>query len=133
MPYYPLYRATAEIYLMAGALVSPSLCIFGWLLIGKIAGKRLHSYTYWYLPLVIGSCFGAVGVLLQIFIELFAPHDYALATGVYLLYLASAPFHIVSFVRLWKTITKLPPNSGEQPQVEYQKQDEGVWPPPPQR
>ena len=116
---------------MVGALVSPSLCILGWLLLGRIVSKRLHSYIYWYLPLVIGSSFSAIGVLLQMFIEYFAPRDYALATCTYLLYVASVPFHIVSFIRLWKTVTALPPSSGEQPQ--YQEQDAGVWPPPPRR
>ncbi len=133
MPYYPLYRATTEMYLLVSVLVSPLLCVLGWLLFGKIISKRLRSYAHWYLPTIVGSSLSACSVLLIAFLRYFATHDYILASAAYLLVVAGVPFHIVSFVRLWKTITALPPSGGEQPQVEYQEQDASVWPPQPRR
>ena len=131
MLYYGLYRFSAEAYLLAGALVSPVLCVLGWLLLGRAVSKRLQSYVYWFLPLVIGSSFGAAGVLLQVFLDFFARRDYALGAAVYLLYFASVPFHITWFVRLWKTISALPPSGGGQPQ--HLEPSADVWPPPPRR
>ncbi len=145
MPFYPLYRATTEMYMLVSVLVSPLLCVLGWLLLGKIISKRLLSYAHWYIPAVIGSSLSAASVLLIAFLRYFAAHDYVLASAAYFLHdyvLASAayflvvagvPFHIVSFVRLWKTITALPPSSGEPPQWNNAQQDEGVWPPQPRR
>lgn len=133
MPYYPLYRATTEMYMLVNVLVSPLFCVLGWLLLGKIISKRLRSYAHWYLPTIIGGSLSAGAVLMIAFLRYFGTHDYVLASVAYLLVIASVPFYIVSFVRLWKTIAALPPSSGEQPQVEYQEQDASVWPPQPRR
>jgi len=133
MPFYPLYRATTEMYMLVSVLVSPLLCVLGWLLLGKIISKRLLSYAHWYIPAVIGSSLSAASVLLIAFLRYFAAHDYVLASAAYFLVVAGVPFHIVSFVRLWKTITALPPSSGEPPQWNNAQQDEGVWPPQPRR
>ena len=132
MPYYPLYRASAEAYLWAGAIVSPIFCVLGWLLLGRAVGKRLHTYVHWFLPLMIGSSLNAIALLLTAFLRSTHSRDYALGCIVYLLPLAAIPFHVVWLVRLWKTITNLPPSSGEPPPVQLE-QDAGVWPPQPRR
>ena len=133
MPYYPLYRASAELYLWAGVLVSPVLCIFGWLLLGRAARKHLHSFVYWFFPAMIASSLLVTGLLLTAFLRITYSRDYALGTFVYLLSLAGVAFQVVSFVRLWKTITAMPPSAGEQPPVQNLEQDAGVWPPQPRR
>ena len=132
MPYYPLYRATTEMYQLVSVLVSPLLCVFGWLLLGRIISKGLLSYAHWYIPAIIGGSLSAALVLLIAFLRYFAAHDYVLASAAYLLVVAGVPFHIVSFVRLWKTITHLPPSSGE-PVAQTLEQDAGVRPPQPRR
>jgi hypothetical protein len=129
--FHTLYYVTAESYMALRSLVTPSLCVRGWLL-GRAAAKRLQSYIYWFLPSLIGTSISAVGLLLEAFLTHFARRDYALATAIYFLYFAGVPFHLVSFARLWKTITGLPPSSGEQPpQTVSPEQDESVWPPHP--
>ena len=133
MPFYSLYRVSAEIYLLAKAFATPTVCILGWLLLSRAAAKHLHSYVYWFLPSLIGASLNVVGLLLETYVNFYARRDYSLITVVYLVYLAAVPFHIVSFVRFWKTITALPLGVGEQPQADVAEQDEGVWPPPPRR
>lgn len=132
MPYYPLYRASAEMYLWIGAFVSLLLCVLGWLLLGRAASKHLYSFTHWFLPSVIGGSFIAAALLLTTVMRLTSSRDYALGSVVYFLSLGGLPFHIVSFARLWQTITALPPSSGEQPPMQLE-QDAGVWPPQPRR
>lgn len=132
MPYYPLYRVSAEIYLLTKAFATPTVCLLGWLLLSRAAAKHLHSYVYWFLPSLIGASLNVVGLLLETYINFYARRDYGLITVVYLVYLAAVPFHLVSFVRFWKTITALPSSSGEQPPVQLE-QDAGVWPPQPRR
>ena len=133
MPYYPLYRASAELYLWASVSAAPILCVLGWLLLGRAISRHLQSYVYWLLPFMIGSSFTAAALLLTAFLRATHSRDYALGSIVYLLPLAGLPFHIVWLVRLWKTITALPPSSGEQPQAQIREQDAGVWPPQPRR
>ena len=133
MPFYPLYRASAEIYLLTKVLATPTICVLGWLLLGRAAAKHLHSYVYWFLPSLLGASLNVVGLLLEAYVNFYARRDYGLITVVYLVYLAAVPFHLVSFVRLWKTITKLPPSSGGQPQWNNAEQDAGVWPPQPRQ
>ncbi len=132
MPYYPLYRASAELYLWASAFVSPVLCVLGWLLLGRAIHKHLQSYVYWLLPLQIGSSLTALALLLTAFLGATHSRDYALGCVVYLLPLAGLPFHVVWLVRLWRTLTSLPPSVGEPP-VQNMEQDAGVWPPQPRR
>jgi len=127
----PLYRAVAEIYLMVGTFTAPLLCILGWFLLGKIISKHLRSYAWWYLPSMIGSSLSAITYLLTALLRYIHSRDYALGSAVYLLNLASVPFYIVSFVRFWKTVTRLP--VGTQPQTDISEQDAGVWPPQPRR
>jgi hypothetical protein len=129
----PLYHAVAEIYLLVGTFTAPILCILGWLLLGKIISKRLRSYAWWYLPSIIGSSLSASTYLLTALLRYFHSRNYALGTAVYFLNLAAVPFYIVSFVRFWKTITGLPPGTGEQPPFNSTEQDESVWPPQPRR
>jgi hypothetical protein len=134
MLYYPLYRASAEIYLLAKVIVAPTICLLGWLLLGRAAAKHLHSYVYWFLPSMIGASLNVAGLLLETYLNFYARRDYALITAVYMIYLAAVPFHLVSFTRLWKTITALPPGAGEQPPPRGStEQDESVWPPQPRR
>ena len=126
------YHNIAEVYLLVRILVSPLLCLFGWLLLGRAAAKHLQSYVYWFSPSVIGASISAVGLLLEAFASFYARRDYTLFAGVYLLTLAGLPFHLVSFVRLWKTISALPPSTGDTPPRPVE-QDEAVWPPQPRR
>ncbi len=131
MHYYPLYRMSAEFYLLTKAIVTPTFCILGWLLLGRAAAKHLHSYVHWFRPSMIGASISALGMLLDVWVDFYARRDYALIASVYWIYVAAVPFHLVSFARFWKTITKLPPSSSEQPQ--HQEQDASVWPPQPRR
>ncbi len=134
MPYYSLYRASAEMYLWASAFVSPILCVLGWLLFGRAISKRLQPYVYWLLPFMIGSSLTAIALLLTAFLGATHSRNYALGCIIYLLPLAGLPFHVVWLVRLWKTITALPPSAREQPpQTVSTEQDESVWPPQPRR
>ena len=133
MLYYSLYRASAEVYLWTGAIASLILCILGWLLLSQAAGKRLHSFVHWFLPSMIASSLLAAGFLLTAFLSFTHSRDYTLGIFIYLFSFAGVAVHAVSFARLWKTVTALPPNTGEQPQWNNAEQDAGVWPPPPQR
>jgi len=128
-----LYRNIAEIYLLVSVVVSPILCILGWVLLGKAFSRRLRSYIRWYAPLMIGTSLTTSAVLLEAFVSFYARRDYTLLAGVYLLTLAGLPFHLVSFVRLWQTISRLPPSPGDTPPTHTTDQDETVWPPQPRR
>ena len=55
MPFHSLYSATAEVYSLVKAFMSPTLCLFGWLILSRAAAKHLHSYVYWFLPAMIGT------------------------------------------------------------------------------
>ena len=127
------YRAIAEAYLLVGVVVSPIFCVLGWVLLGKILSRRLSAYAGWYTPLAIAASLSASALLLEAFVSFYDPRDYGLRTGVYLLLLAGLPFHVVSFVRLWKIISALPPSPGDAPPVREAEQDETVWPPQPRR
>lgn len=130
------YRATTEAYLLIHIVVSPVLCIFVWLLLGKILNRRLHAYARWYVPQAVAATLTTSAVLLEAFVRFYAPRDYALAALVYLLTLASLPFHLISFIRFWQLISRLPADAGQQPQpVEQSAVEQGadVWPPPPRR
>ena len=125
------YRDVAEAYLLIGVVVSPIFCILGWVLLGQILSKRLSGYAAWYTPLAIAASLSASALLLEAFVGYYDPRDYGLRAGVYLLTLAGVPFHLVSFVRLWKTISRLPPSVGDSPPTSMTEQDESVWPPQP--
>lgn len=127
-----LYHNVTEIYSLLRIVVTPTICALGWLLLGRAAAKHLHSLVYWFLPAMIGASLGTTALLLEAYVSYYARRDYALATVVYLLYIADVPFHLVSFVRLWKTITRLPLSPGDTPLREAD-QDETVWPPQPRR
>lgn len=133
MPFHTLYSVTAEVYSLVKAFISPAFCMFGWLILSRAAAKHLHSYVYWFLPSMIGTTLSTVGILVDLFLNYLALRDYALITASYFLFLAAIPFHIVSVVRLWKTISGLPAFSGELPQQDIAAQDAGVWPPAPRR
>ena len=128
-----LYRISAETNLLVTAVLAPILCLFGWLLLGKLQSKNLLSYISWYRPAIIAGTLTAMAVLLETFATFFARRDYLLISAVYFFSLASVPFHIISFVRLWKTIAALPDGVREQPWTIQPEQDEGVWPPQPRR
>ncbi len=128
-----LYRTIAEVYLLVSIVVAPLLCILGWVLLGKAFSRRLHSYIRWYSPLMIGTSLTTSAVLLEAFVSYYDRRNYGLRAGVYLLTLAGLPFHLVSFVRLWQTISRLPPSPGETPPLTSVEQDETVWPPQPRR
>ena len=74
-----------------------------------------------------------VGILVDLLLNYLALRDYALGTASYFLFLAAIPFHLVSVVRLWKTITSLPPSGGELPPQDSAVQAASVWPPSPRR
>lgn len=125
------YRDTAEAYLYISPVILPILCLFGWLLVGKILNRHLHSYARWYIPMMIGTSLGTCGLLLEAFGSFYDRRNYTLFAVTYLLILAGLPFQIVSFVRLWKTISALPPSPGDTPTPMSAEQDETVWPPQP--
>ena len=127
------YHDTATAYLYISIVVLPLLCLFGWLLVGKILNRHLHAYAHWYVPAVIGTSFGTSGLLLEAFGSFYDRRDYTLFAVTYLLFLAGMPFQLVSFVRLWKIISALPPSPGDAPPVREAEQDETVWPPQPRR
>ena len=133
MPYYHLYRTSAELYLLIKAIVTPTFCILGWLLFGRAAAKHLHSYVHWFLPSMIGASISAIGMLVETYVDFYARRNYVLIAVVYWIYVAAVPFHLVSFTRLWKTITSLPPSAWKPPPVQNMEQDASVWPPQPQR
>lgn len=124
------YHDTAEAYLFIKIVVSPLLCIFGWVLLGKVLNRRLNSYAHWFAPAVVAASLSVGGVLLESYISFYDRRNYILAAAVYLFYFASLPFHLVSFVRLWQTISRLAPSPGKAP-VREVEQDETVWPPHP--
>ena len=82
---------------------------------------------------MIGTSLGTSGLLLEAFVSFYARRDYTLFAVTYLLFLAGLPFQLVSFVRLWQTISRLPPSSGETPSIHTIEQDKSVWPPQPRR
>ena len=127
------YRDTAAVYLLISVVVSPIFCILGWVLLGKILSRRLSAYAGWYAPLAIAASLSASAILLEAFVSFYDPRDYGLRAVIYLLLLAGLPFHIVSFVRLWETISRLPPSPGGAAPVREAEQDETVWPPQPRR
>ena len=125
------YRDTAAAYLYISIVVLPILCLFGWLLVGKILSGRQHAYARWYVPAMIGASLGTSGLLLEAFVSFYDRRDHTLYAVTYLLFLAGLPFQLVSFMRLWKTIPALPPSTGDTPLVGVAEQDETVWPPQP--
>ena len=127
------YHDTAIAYLLIKIVVSPLLCILGWVLLGKILSRRLQSYRHWLLPGLIAASLSTGAVLLEGFVSFYDQRDYLLFGVVYLLILAGMPFQIVSFARLWKTISRLPLSAGDSPPTSTAGQDESVWPPQPRR